>query len=77
VANEHEYELPRSKPDGVRQMIADIERRPTTGAGAARATSLRSLRAYENQLVEELVCYETRHGQKPRTLSRSASSASA
>jgi hypothetical protein len=72
VSDEHEYELTQSKLEDVRRVIASIERRPVTGNPAARAASLRSLRAYENQLVEELVRYETQHGREPRTLARSA-----
>ena len=59
IANDREYGLTRCKLDNVREMIASIERRPPAATSAARSASLRSLRAYENQLAEELVRYVT------------------
>jgi hypothetical protein len=68
--NQREYELTRSKLEDLRRTIAKIESRPAIPGSSARAASLRSLRAYEIQLVEELIRYETAHGQKPQTLGR-------
>jgi hypothetical protein len=70
ITDERQYQMTQDKLAGVRETIVRIEKAPVTGSPAARAASLRSLRAYENQLVEELVRYETQHGRQPRTLVR-------
>jgi len=70
IADDREYRITQDRLAGVREAIARIERAPLTGSPAARSASLRSLRAYENQLIEELVRYEIQQGQRPRTLVR-------
>jgi len=70
-----EYELTRSKLANVRETIGRIENRPESN-GAARAASLRSLKAYANQLVEEIIRYEIANGIEPRTHQREVVSGS-
>jgi hypothetical protein len=70
ITDDREYGITQDKLAGVREAIARIEKAPLTGSAAARSASLRSLRTYENQLVEELVRYEIQQGRQPRTLVR-------
>jgi hypothetical protein len=70
ITDEREYQITQDKLAGVREAIARIEKAPLTGSPAARSASLRSLRAYEKQLIEELVRYEIQHGRQPRALVR-------
>ena len=53
IADDREYQITQNKLAGVREAIARIEKAPLTGSPVARSASLRSLRVYENQLVEE------------------------
>ena len=69
VASQREYQLTQTKLASLREMIARIEARPTISA-AGRSASLRSLRDYANQLVEELVRYEISQGITPLTIER-------
>ncbi len=69
IATKQEYTLTESKLASVRKTMAKIE--SDQGAPApTQAASLRSLRAYTNQLIEELVRYETAHGIEPLTIHR-------
>lgn len=72
IADEQEYGLTQAKLEGVRATIARIESEAQAGSPSARAVSLRSLRAYANQLIEELTRYETEHGREPAMLTRSS-----
>lgn len=71
ISSASEYELTRSKLANVRETIGRIEGRAESNS-AARAASLRSLRAYANQLVEEMIRYEIAQGIQPRTHQREA-----
>lgn len=71
IGSASEYELTRTKLANVRETIGRIESRPESNT-AARAASLRSLRAYANQLVEEMIRYEIDEGIQPRTNQREA-----
>ena len=71
IGSAAEYELTLSKLAHVRETIDRIEKRPGSNS-ALRSASLRSLRAYGNQLVEELIRYEIAHGVEPRTQQREA-----
>lgn len=64
IASEPEYRITQSKLVDLNDTIRTIEARGDTSAPAT-AASLRSLRAYANQLIEELCEYEVAHGLKP------------
>ncbi len=67
IASETEYELTRQKLVAARDMLSRRDAQPGENS-VARALSRRSLRAYVNQLVEELTRYEVEHGIEPGLL---------
>jgi len=75
IGSDTEYELTQSKLKNVRETMTSLEGRSEPGSGRVRAASLRSLKAYANQLVEELIRYEIAHRIEPRTQQRAAHSA--
>lgn len=75
ISSAGEYTLTRSKLTNVCETISRIEKRQESNS-VLRAASLRSLRAYANQLIEEIIRYEIANDIEPRTQQREALSGS-
>lgn len=68
IASPREYEVTKEKLRGVMEMLAALDRRPARTVHG-RELSRRSLRAFANQLFEELRRYEIENGLEPTPLS--------
>ena len=71
IGSDAEYRISQQKLAQVQDLLARMEDRSAATASAEQA-SHRSVRAYANQIIEELIEYELAHGIQPRTAVRAA-----